>query len=309
MLPVPAIPWVHDCDIFDHPEWFPQSWWKRQITTRLFLRGIRRAPHIFAASEYTKHAIERLVPSAKGRITVTGEGGDAELAAIPSDRLADMKQQAAVRLTAQGITRPFVLMLGTLEPRKNISLICRLWPQVAQTSVGTDLVIAGQDGWKTTLIHDAIQQCQRELTSTDSRLILFQKKYSANRETFSEQDRRDLLLAARIVLVPSFSEGFGLVALEAIQAGTPVLASNRGALPEVVGEGEWLLDPDDASGWQAAIISVLSDSATRERISLAQQDHRARHSWERTARIIMEGIIPSPHVPPQAVPLPKRIAD
>src|SRR3989344_1767050 len=309
MLPVLAVPWVHDCDIFDHPEWFPQSWWKRQITTRLFLRGIRRAPHIFAASEYTKRAIERLVPSAKGRITVTGEGGDAELASIPSDGLADVKRQAVARLIAHGITRPFVLMLGTLEPRKNVSFICRLWPQVAQAIAGTDLIIAGQDGWKTSPIHAAIQQCQHELTSIDSRLILFQKKHPTNRETFSEQDRRDLLLAARAVLVPSLSEGAGLVALEAIQAGTPVLVSNRGALPEVVGEGEWLLDPEDASAWQAAIIQMLSDSAARERIRLAQQDRRTTHSREQTARIIMENIIPSPRVPPQADLLPKKTVD
>ena len=56
-LNIPAVPWVHDLIIFEHPEWFPQSWFKRQMTTRLFLRGIKSAPIVFCVSEYTKKAI------------------------------------------------------------------------------------------------------------------------------------------------------------------------------------------------------------------------------------------------------------
>ena len=71
-LPVTAVPWVHDVDIFSHPEWFPQSWLKRWLTTSLFLRGIRRAPRVFAVSS-TQKALLRLVTDAN--IAVTGEGG------------------------------------------------------------------------------------------------------------------------------------------------------------------------------------------------------------------------------------------
>lgn len=267
---VPAIPWVHDLDIFDHPEWFPQSWWKRQTTTRLFIRGLRRAPQLFAVSSYTRAAIERFVPSAKGHITVTGEGGDEVLRSIPTERLEEEKKNAAVRIRHLGITRRFALMLGTVEPRKNIPLICRVWPEVARTVLDVDLVIAGQEGWKTEPINAAIRTCGA------IRLM-----------DFSEQDRRDLLLAADIVLVPSFSEGFGLVALEAIQAGTPVLASNRGALPEVVGTGEWVLDPEDQNAWIEAMRSALSQSSVREQWVVDQSPQRERFSWERAANEIL----------------------
>ncbi|MFA6504136.1 MAG: glycosyltransferase [Patescibacteria group bacterium] len=73
-LGVTAVPWVHDLTIFDHPEWFPQSWLKRQITTRLFLRGIKRAPVVFAVSEYTKRAIVRIANIPESRVVVTYEG-------------------------------------------------------------------------------------------------------------------------------------------------------------------------------------------------------------------------------------------
>jgi glycosyltransferase involved in cell wall biosynthesis len=288
-LPVPCIPWVHDCDIFDHPEWFPQSWFKRQITTRLFLQGIRRAPHVFTASEYTKQAVERLVPSARGRVTVTSEGGgDDSLAAIPAVQLPALKVTAKSAVAPLGITRPFVLILGTLEPRKNISFICKLWPEVAKAASGIDLVIAGQDGWKVEGIHAAIEECRHLLKPLDSRLILIQKTRDNGRLEFSEEDRHNLMLAADLVLVPSLSEGFGLVALDGIQAGTPVLTSDRGALPEVVGSGEWTMDPADTNAWHRMITGILTDASVRERVAVAQAHRRELFSWEKTAQTMLE---------------------
>lgn len=262
-LPVPAVPWVHDLDIFDHPEWFPQPWWQRMLTTHFFLRGIRRAPHVFAVSEYTKQAIVRHADIPANRITVTGEGGDDVLAAIPRGDIPAQKQEAMHRLKALGITRRFVLVLGTLEPRKNIPLICRAWPEVVKQMPDVDLVIAGQDGWKVAPIHAAIRACPQ------TRLI----------QKCTEDDRRDLMLAASLVCVPSLSEGFGLVALEAVQAGTPVLASRRGALPEVLGQGPWLLEPHDVQAWQKGIIAILEGKI--------HQMPDQGFSWEHSADIIV----------------------
>lgn len=282
-LTVPAIPLVHDCDIFDHPEWFPQAWWKRWLTTRLFLRGVRAAPLVFTVSDYTKKAVERLEPAVQGRVRVTGAGGDDVLASIPAHQLVERKREAAQRLAPRGISRRFVLVLGTIEPRKNIPFICGIWPDIARTVPRVDLVIAGQDGWKTTPIRDALYACAAQLEPLDSRGIRL--------KDFSEDERRDLLLAADVVLVPSFSEGFGLVALEAIQAGTPVLASKRGALPEVVGKGEWLMDPSDAGSWARAIIHLLDNPAARLQMAAAQSHRGSIFSWEKTAARVLDEIL------------------
>lgn len=261
-LPVPAIPWVHDLDIVDHPEWFPQSWVQRALTTSLFVRGIRRAPHVFAVSEYTKQAIVRHARISAEQITVTGEGGDAVLAAIPRAALADQKRAAMERLTSLGVLRRFVLVLGTVEPRKNIPLLCGAWSDVVRQIPDVDLVIAGQDGWKVAPIAAAIRACPQTIRLSQ----------------VGEEARRDLLLAASLVCVPSFSEGFGLVALEATQAGTPVLASRRGALPEVLGEGSWLLDPEDMDAWQQAMVAVLAGER--------EMPGKRPFSWQATAQAI-----------------------
>lgn len=269
-LPVPAVPWVHDVDIFDHPEWFPQGWWKRQLTTQMFLHGIRHASYVFAVSEYTKCTIERLDPSVVGKVTVTGEGGDQELASIREDQLPEVKAAAQTRLAMQGILRRFVLVLGTLEPRKNIPLACRIWPEVAKAAPDVDLVIAGRDGWKTDDINAAI----RSTTPAPLRL-----------PNVTEALRRDLLLGAEAVLVPSFSEGFGLVALEAIQAGTPALVSNGGALPEVVGHTGLILHPEDEVGWRDEIISILTNPSPLEQGVSVQRRNLSHFSWDNVAGV------------------------
>jgi glycosyltransferase involved in cell wall biosynthesis len=278
MLPVPAVPWVHDVDIFTHPEWFPQSWFKRQITTKMFLRGVRRAPHVFVVSSYTRDALVRLAPTVRDRITVTGEGGDETLAKMSDEDLGRERSAARERLASFGPKRPFVLMLGTLEPRKNVPLICDVWPEVAARVPETDLVIAGRDGWGMMAITSFLERCRARLTRTDSSLIRL--------TGVNDALRRDLLLAATAVVVPSWSEGFGLVALEAVQAGTPVIASDRGALPEVLGKGEWLLDPADAGAWRDSIIRLLKDESYRDGICEIQSRQRSVWSWEKTAKMI-----------------------
>lgn len=263
-LPVPAIPWVHDVDIFSHPEWFPQSFLKRLLTTRMFLRGIKRAPIVFVVSEYTKRELLKLVSYPENRIIVTGEGGDPSLLhQTDADRNA-----ARERLRAHGITRSFVLMLGTVEPRKNIQFITKLWPAASSQRPTADLVIAGKDGWKHEPINAAIKQ------SAAIRIA-----------NVDEELRRDLLLAASLVVTSSFSEGFGLVPLEAMQAGTPVLVSDRGALPEVTG-GTGVTPLEDENAWKDQIATLLEDDQARHDLISRQSEIASRWSWERAGEIV-----------------------
>ena len=149
------------------------------------------------------------------------------------------------------IDSPFVLALGTVEPRKNLGMLIRAWAK-SQDDVGgrrqkeggrIELVVAGPWGWK-------CEDVKREIASLPSDL----KKLLYRIEKISDDGKRQLLLAASAVAVPSLDEGFGLVALEALQAGTQVISSNRGAVPEVVGTGAMSLDPLDESAWMTAIV-------------------------------------------------------
>jgi glycosyltransferase involved in cell wall biosynthesis len=274
-LQVPAIPWVHDVDIFSHPEWFPQSWFKRKLTTWMFLRGIRKAPIVFTVSEYTKFELMKLVSYPEEKIVVTGEGGDPALALMD-------KEKAKERLESKGIKRPFVLMLGTVEPRKNIQFITELWPEAKRQTCpersrrmpNADLVIAGKDGWKHEPINEAI------------------KRAGAIRLPDVDEDlKRDLLGSAIAVVTPSLSEGFGLVPLEAVQAGTPALVSDRGALKEVVGDWDWVIPLEERKQWIDQIVMLCTDPAKQRGMVEHQKKSISRWSWERTAHIILETIL------------------
>lgn len=302
---VPAVPWVHDLTIFSHPELFPQSLLKRFLTTRLFLHGLRRAPLVLSVSEYTKKEIVRYAGISQDKIIVTGEGGDDVLRSMDDVKVADAKIRARrVCRNEWGIVRPFVLALGTLEPRKNLAMLVRAWKK---SGVPLDLVLAGSDGWK---FDDVIGEI--DALSEKERVGL----HRMNR--LDDEQKRTLLLAASTVAVPSLDEGFGLVALEALQARTRLLASNRGAMPEVVGKAGKLLDPENEGEWIDALKRIVADdrpkifgsvglgatvnamrgSKPKNQVVVPNSQDGSKNpdrrflesSWERTAGIVAESL-------------------
>lgn len=276
---VPAYPWTHDLDIFFHPEWFPQSRLQRLLTTSMVKYGLRRAPAVLAVSEYAKRQVMHVAHRSSDDIHVTGEGGDTLLASFDTSSLQNHRQKCRRLLDAKGISRPYILVLGTVEPRKNISFIASLWPELSQRFSGIDLVLAGKDGWKTDDIYRDIEHARSSSASDILRI-----------KSVSDEERRALLLNASLVLVPSLSEGFGLVALEAAQAGTPVLISGRGALAEVLGDGAWNLGVKNAKVWLDMVGRMLSDTRYRQNILAAQSECAKRWSWRRAADVILTTI-------------------
>lgn len=255
--PIPSFVWVHDVEIFSHPEWFPQSRLQRYFTTHVFLRSLKRARHVFCVSEDTRRNVLQLAPGLNARMSVTHEGVE-----IP--RVVKMIEERC----GQG------LIMGTVEPRKNISFISELWPEVCRrVERSVKLVIAGRDGWGRVEIP-------------------VQENITRLREV-SDAQRDALMEESRIILVPSWHEGFGRVALEAMAYGTPVIASNKGAHPEVVGEGGILLDPTDREGWIEAVARLLTNQHEWRQM---QQRGRARaqfFSWKEVAERMLAVIAKS----------------
>lgn len=241
-------PWVHDLAIFEHPEWFPQSPLKRFLTTRMFLYGLRRAKHIFAVSEDTKWNIEKIVGIGVKNITVTRQS---------------VKSIKSI-MSVKSLEPKYALILGTVEPRKNVSFIVGLWAEVQRRVPNARFVVAGRAGWGNVDVSGAERV-----------------------ETFDDARRNELLSGASMLLLPSLHEGFGRTALEAMSIGVPVIASRRGAIPEVVGEAGVLLEPDDREGWVKSIVDGFQG-----RIDGGQGKEQAmKFSWENTAGIILAKII------------------
>lgn len=280
-LAVPTVPLVHDVAIFGHPEWFNESVLRRTVTTTLFRRGIMRAKRILSVSQHTKDDLVRLFKIDPSIISVTHEGGDTVLATLHGETLHDAKQRAKLRLAERGVTQSFILALGTVEPRKNLPVLIEAWKRLASLSDRpVDLVIAGRDGWKLGPIVFAIKNAYASEGGSRIHRV----------HAISDDDRRELLLAADIVAVPSLHEGFGLVALEAMQAGTAVVVSNAGALPEVVQDAGLVVSPEDIDAWAGALNGLLADDQTRKHLAEQGKAHSQGMTWERAAHIALQSL-------------------
>jgi len=256
-IDVPVYPWVHDVAIFEHPEWFPQPWLKRQLTTRLFLRGLKRAKHIFCVSENTKQSLIHRFGFDPKQVTVTLQGVE--------------REEGVMMATGTG---SFALVMGTVEPRKNISFLISLWPEVCKrVGHAVDLVIAGADGWG----KDA-----KEISVKAKGKSIVRKKH------VSDEEYRELLGTTRMLLTPSLYEGFGRPAIEAMTWGVPVVVSDRGALPEVVGDGGLVLSLDDRAKWVESVVRLFTDQKYWDEWNANALKRSEKFSWEKVSRIILD---------------------
>ncbi len=265
---------VHDLTIYEHPEWFPKS--KLDFAARVLVpRSLRRANAIVAVSEATKKQIGRVFPDVVDKVVVVYPG---VVSVSPPHREEGTGVVAA--------TSDTILFVGTLEPRKNLvnalaafDAFLRMHRERAAT---TRFVIAGGIGWNAEPILEAIAQTNAAWQSVAGGDVVRQVGY------VTEDEKANLYSQAACFFFPSWEEGFGLPVLEAMAAGVPVIASNRGALPEVGGDAVIYVEPDDTEQMAFAIAQcVMMPEALGEMVAAAKL-RAAEFSWERTARSIVE---------------------
>jgi glycosyltransferase involved in cell wall biosynthesis len=172
--------------------------------------------------------------------------------------------------TAPAVEPPYVLALGTVEPRKDYPTLVAAFHELSREDPALRLVVAGADGWGTDSLTGAV--AERRLEDRVVRLGYV-----------NEEERNALLWNASVLAYPSLYEGFGFPPLEAMVAGVPVVATRAGGVPEVVGDAALLVEPRDAGGLAGAIASVLADGDTRRDLVSAGRRRAASFSWERTA--------------------------
>ena len=168
---------------------------------------------------------------------------------------------------------PYFLHIATLEPRKNLPFLIEAFAGLADKT--SKLVISGKKGWAMEPIAAAVVA-----HNLQDRVIF---------TGYLDADDLPYLMSGAVAFVfPSLYEGFGLPPLEAMACGTPVIASNRSSLPEVVGEAGILIDPTTAKAWQDAMQTLLTQPAERERLAKAALVQAAQFSWRRTAEQTMQ---------------------
>ncbi|MBP6015995.1 MAG: glycosyltransferase family 4 protein [Candidatus Promineofilum sp.] len=260
---IPTILTVHDLSFVHYPKTFPPK--LVDYLNRVVPWSVARATHILADSESTRRDLQSFWGVAAERITVLYSG--------VNERFQPVVDAAALDAVSvrYGLQRPFVLAVGTVQPRKNYEMLVRAFRSVADHHPHS-LVIVGGKGW---LDEGLPAEIERQGLRERVKLAGF----------VDDTDLPALYSAADLLAFPSLYEGFGLPLLEAMACGTPVLSSDASSLPEVAGGGSAvLLSPHDESGWSRAMIELLSDPAARQRLSTAGYQRSAQFSWAVAAR-------------------------
>ncbi|KKW32156.1 MAG: Glycosyl transferase, group 1 [Candidatus Uhrbacteria bacterium GW2011_GWA2_52_8d] len=267
---------VHDLAIYEHPEWFPP---KQSFATRVVVpKSIERASRIIAVSNSTQQKLYERMPATVGRVLVVHEG-------------VDLHEAYAALGGAQASTRfPFdresVLFLGTIEPRKNLRSAFRAFHAFLQSrpeqASQVRFIVAGKKGWHTREIEEELVAINHAWKNAEPNGVI------QLLGPVTEEEKWNLLARASCLLYRSWDEGFGLPLLEAMAVGTPVIASNRGALPEVGGDAAVYVDPEDIEAMSFALIQcLLVPEGVREIRELGIQ-RAAEFSWERAAQETMK---------------------
>jgi alpha-1,3-rhamnosyl/mannosyltransferase len=254
------------CDLMpiQHRAWYPrhESWG--------FARGVAHArAHARRVITISEHRAAQLVDEAgieRDRIRVV------HLAAGDEFRARAGAAAAATVCARYGVEPGrFVVHVGQVARRKNLAVILRAIAAVPPDALGAPaLLLAGPRG----VGADEVDALVDELG------IRSRVRFGGY---VADDDLPTLVGASLALLHPSYDEGFGLTPIEAMAAGVPALASDRGALPEVVGGGGVLLDADDPDAWAAAIVAVATDPEHRAALVARGDAHQARYTWERVA--------------------------
>ena len=223
---------------------------------------VRRADAIITDSRFSAGEIIELLRAEPAKVFPIPLGA--------ADHVRPPDQEAVARLRRErGLTRPYLLTVGTLEPRKNTAFLADVFE--AMTAFDGDLVIAGMRGWK----YEPILARLRASPRSGSIRYL---------EYVGDSELPALYAGAELFLFPSIYEGFGFPPLEAMLCGVPVLASTAGSLPEVLGDGARLIAEFDAGRWAGEALRLLADSAARHGMIAQGRAWAQRYTWHETAR-------------------------
>jgi len=268
---------IHDASFLRHPEFAENrnlAFLKSQIGNT-----VQRADAIITISRFSADEISSFFPEARNKIHVIYPGvmehmEQTERKSEVRDQRSEIRwQRSEVKGQQFGsMARPYLLTVGTLEPRKNISFLIEVFENMR--GFDGELVIAGRRGWKYAAILERIASSSR---TNDIRLL----------EDLADEELAALYAGAELFIYPSFYEGFGFPPLESMRCGTPVISSAGGSLKEVLGKGAMVMEQYDAPQWAEAAMELVNNEGQRQMLIENGKLQAEKYTWTEAAKQTM----------------------
>lgn len=259
---------VHDLSFLLYPEYTDKN--LVAYLEKVVPESVHRADLVLADSQNTKNDMVCLIDADPGKIEVVYLGVEERFRRVQDDEeLAQVKGR-------YGLSSPFVLTVGTVQPRKNLARLMAAFKQVVSAmNIPYELLVVGRKGWLAEPIYSEVEEL-----GLGGRVRFLGSVHEA--------DLPALYNLASLFVFPSLYEGFGLPPLEAMACGTPVVASNASSLPEVVGGAALMVDPKDTDALSAAMISALTQPELRRQLTEKGLTRAKTFQWRHTAERLLE---------------------
>ena len=252
--PVPTVVTIHDLAYKFFPnEFLSGDLYKLNKWTEY---SVKKAARVICVSEHTKSDLVKFFPKVESKTSVVLNG---------------FRTPKKLRVTGYKLqeSNPYILFVGTIQPRKNISALIEAFEEFVQAHPEFELKIVGKRGW---LYSETLKRIE-------SSPFLKQIKYLG---FVADKELESLYVNAYATVLSSHYEGFGLPVLEAMSYGSPVIASNNSSLPEVGGDAVLYCNPNDSKTIIDAL-EKLQDSKLRKSLLLKAEKQLTKFSWTKCA--------------------------
>lgn len=260
LMRTPKVVTIHDLAFLRYPDQLPKT--RRAYMIAATRLSAREADRIIAVSENTADDLVAWLGPLDDRVVVVPEAPSPRIARLTGSSLDAFRKRS-------GIDGPYILAVGTLEPRKNLDLFLRVFASVADR-IPHQLVLVGPEGWMTGPFHRTLNELD---LGERVRLTGF----------VSDAELGGWYSGADLFVFPSVYEGFGLPAVEAMACGAPILASDASCFPGVIGEAGLLLPPTDLEAWSEALVRLVTDRGLNNEMRSRSSERGEAFGWERTA--------------------------